>query len=175
MATGPQSASRRLNGLQRGVVGVTSAVLLASVAARVWFHYRPGVTEAVENVADAGEAYLRDAGQATLPPPPDSSALETALPYLTEGSAAGLLGFAVGYATRKVVRVLLVLVGVLVVGLQLLSSQGIVDVDWGAALGLVNDAVLDVSGDRTLGETLRDRLPPTGAFAGGLFVGFRRG
>ncbi len=166
-----------LTGAQKGFVGLLTLVFLGSVAGRV---------------AGAGESEPQPAGEAAggelvtgLTSPngttpvatavEEPSALEEFLPYLTEGSFFGLMGFAVGYATRKIVKMLLLVIAVGFLGMQLLSSGGLVDVDWGGIIGWLNELVFNLKENQTFTEVLTDRVPSSGAFLLGVVLGFKRG
>ena len=165
--------SRGLSGLQKILLGSAGVVLAGSVAARAVL---AGEKEPPGGSAPPpGASGLVAPGAGTTSDAAEPGALEAALPYLTEGSFFALMGFAVGYATRKLVRLLLILVAVFFVGVQLLSSQGILEMDWQAALGWVNDLILNLKENQTFTELLKDKVPTTGAFFAGLLVGFKRG
>ena len=47
--------------------------------------------------------------------------------------------------------------------------------DWSRAVSLVNDFVLNLKENETIGQVLKDRIPTAGALVGGYFLGFRKG
>ncbi|MEJ5337995.1 MAG: FUN14 domain-containing protein, partial [Thermus sp.] len=51
-------------------------------------------------------------------------------PYLGQITFGGLAGYAVGYALKKIGRLLAVGLGLLFIALQLLAQAGYVQVDW---------------------------------------------
>jgi len=101
--------------------------------------------------------------------------LERGLPYVSEGSFFALLGFALGYASRKVVKLALLVIALFFVGLQGLAFAEAVSIDWGRIVQLANDLVLNLKENEGLSEILLDRIPTVGALTGGYVVGFRRG
>lgn len=106
---------------------------------------------------------------------PEPGSLEALLPFFTETSFFALIGFALGYATRKVVKVLLIVVAVFFAGLQAMVYAGVAEVDWGQAIELLNGLILNVQQEQTLTEILKAKVPAFGGLAGGYLVGFRRG
>jgi len=104
-----------------------------------------------------------------------SEAIEDALPYFTEASFFALIGFALGYASKKVLKLGLILLAVFFVGVQSLSYADVVSVDWGRAIELVNDFVLNLKENQSVTQVLKDRLPTVGGLGLGYWLGFRRG
>ena len=105
----------------------------------------------------------------------EPGAIEELLPFFTETSFFALIGFALGYATRKIVKLMLIFVAIFFAGLQGLVYAGVADVDWGQAIDLLNTLILNVKEDQTLTEIARAKLPSFGGLAGGYVLGFRRG
>ena len=68
-------------------------------------------------------------GTTTTGPTPEPSQIERAIPYLTEGSFFALIGFALGYASRKVVKVGLILLALVFAGLQGLSYLEVIHIE----------------------------------------------
>jgi uncharacterized membrane protein (Fun14 family) len=98
-----------------------------------------------------------------------------ALPYVTEGSFFALIGFALGYASRKLVKVGLVFLAIFFVGLQVLAYMDVVNVDWGRGVEVVNEFVLNIQEGDSIKKILTDKLPTAGGLAAGYFLGFRKG
>ncbi len=87
-------------------------------------------------------------------------------------------GFAVGYALKKVGKVVAVLVGLLFVAVQVLASQGFLTVHWGEVQARVDPWFETDTLDgawRSLVGVLTHNLTFAGAFVPGLVVGLRRG
>lgn len=122
-----------------------------------------------------GVTTLSAAASTDAPPGPEPSPLETALPYVTEGGFFAIVGFALGYASRKLLKLALLLIAVLFVAIQGLSSLDVLTVDWDKAVALANELVLNVKQDQSWMEWVKDRLPTTGGLAAGYALGFRRG
>ena len=87
-------------------------------------------------------------------------------------------GFAVGYALKKVGKLVAVAVGLVFVVVQVLAWQGFLTVNWGEVQARV-DPMLEVSSLestwRTLVGVLTYNLAFAGAFVPGLILGLRRG
>lgn len=167
---------RGLSGFQKVLLGAIVAVLALSVAARVLAGGgEPGPSTASTPPPGASGLVAPGAQTTSAPEGEEPGGLESLLPFLTEGSFFALIGFAVGYATRKAVKLLLILVALLFIGVQALAHAGIAEVDWGRALGALNDLVLNLKENQPFTEMLKDKVPTTGAFLAGVFLGFRRG
>jgi len=175
-----EEPQRALSGLQRVAVGLFSGVLLLSVSARAFL----GGADAPETTTGSGQPPPEALGllvpgaqapPAESAPPPEPGAFETLLPYFSEGSFFGLIGFAVGYASRKFVKLALILLAVFFVLLQILVYADIATIDWGRAIDTLNTLILNLEKNRSLSEILVNKVPTTGAFGGGLLLGFRKG
>lgn len=103
------------------------------------------------------------------------SPLADAIPYVTEGGFFAMIGFALGYASRKVVKLMLIALAGFFLVLQGLSYAEIVHVDWDKALQFTNDLVFNLKENETIGEIIKDRIPTAGALVAGYAIGFRRG
>ena len=129
-----------------------------------------GASSFVSGLPPANPGSTDDAVEAA-----ESGSVEQLLPFLTEGSFFALIGFALGYATRKVVKLLLIFVAIFFAGLQALVYAGVADVDWGQAIDLLNGLILNVKEEQTLTEIAKAKLPSFGGLAGGYLLGWRRG
>lgn len=189
----PEERPRGLSRFQRVALAGLSLLLVVSIGAR-WAlagdapAEGEGVALTESGNSGAGSASpgalgLRDsssqgggAGPSTgEPAPAEADSFESLLPYFTEGSFFALIGFAVGYASRKFVKVGLIALGVFFVGLQALSYADVVAVDWERAVDLANRLVLNLKENQTFSEVLKDKVPTVGALTAGYFLGFRRG
>ncbi len=99
-------------------------------------------------------------------------------PYLGQMTFGGLAGYAVGYALKKVGRLLALGLGLLFVALQLLAQAGYIQVDWTRLQKdvepLLQQPGLQSLWDRLL-RTLTYNLPFGASFVGGLVLGLRAG
>lgn len=99
-------------------------------------------------------------------------------PYLGQVTFGGLAGYAVGYALKKLGRLLAVVLGLLFVAVQLLAQAGYIQVDWTRIQRDV-EPLLQQPGLQSLWErlltTLTYNLPFGASFVGGLILGLRAG
>ncbi len=109
------------------------------------------------------------------PVPDEPTALETALPYLSEGSFFALIGFALGYTSKKLIKLMLIFLAIFFIGIQALSYSGVLEVDWSKAIDLANNLILNLKENETITEVLKDKLPTAGALIAGYWLGFRKG
>jgi len=101
--------------------------------------------------------------------------LESMLPVLTEASFFAMIGFALGYASRKVVKVGMIVLAGFFVLLQLMTYAGVTTIDWGKLVEILNDWILNLKENQTITAVLTDRVPTAGSLIAGYFLGFRKG
>ena len=102
----------------------------------------------------------------------------TLAPYAEQLGFGLVAGFAVGYALKKVGKLLAVVLGLLFVTVQVLASQGFVTVHWGEVQARVDpwfEADSLEGAWQNLVAVLTYNLTFAGAFVPGLVVGLRRG
>lgn len=89
------------------------------------------------------------------------------------GSGA-VLGYLAGFATKKLIKLVAVIIGAQLVVLAALEIEGIINVQWGVLAELV--ARTDI-GQRLSGQVLwlAGVLPVGGGFVAGFCVGFKKG
>lgn len=169
--------ARGMSAYHKVALALIAVVLTGSVALRAWTGAgSPAGPSAPPGALSTGQGLRADtpsggAGASEAPEPP----WKAALPAVTEGSFFALIGFALGYTTRKLIKLGLILLAVGFVALQVLVHLGAVEVDWGAAVAKLNELVLNVGESGTVGELLTDRVPAAGGLATGYFLGLRRG
>jgi len=104
--------------------------------------------------------------------------LSSWLPLASQLGVGLVAGFAVGYALKKVGKLLAVAVGLVFVVVQLLAYQGLLTVHWGEVEARV-DPLLRIdsleSAWHNLVAVLTYNLAFAGAFVPGLVLGLRRG
>ena len=99
-------------------------------------------------------------------------------PLASQLGVGVVAGFAVGYALKKVGKLLAVAVGLVFVVVQLLAYQGLVTVHWGEVEARVDPLLATTSLEaawRSLLDVLTYNLAFAGAFVPGLILGLRRG
>jgi uncharacterized membrane protein (Fun14 family) len=87
-------------------------------------------------------------------------------------SLGSVLGFATGYACKRIGQLLLAAVGIQVVALQLMARRGWVVVNWRSIERDLAPHVERDGVDRVL-EEFKFKLPFAGAFTAGMFAGVR--
>ena len=148
-------------------------VLLGSVALRAFAGDRAQPADPNSPAGLGAASSLVEGGAVAEPEPSDK--LFAALPYLTEGSFFALIGFALGYASKKVVKVGLIVLALVFVALQGLVWADVAQVDWGGAAEKLNTLIFNMREDTSLGQWLRARVPSLGGLLAGYVLGFRRG
>jgi uncharacterized membrane protein (Fun14 family) len=96
-------------------------------------------------------------------------------PLLAQLGVGGLGGLCVGYAVKKVAKIVAVIIGLFFLGLQYLAYQGIINIDY---VGLENWAKGVVAGAGALEGVLTAmiaNLPFAASFAVGLAMGLKMG
>lgn len=107
--------------------------------------------------------------------PVAKSTLQSVLPYVTEASLFGLLGFAVGYTSRKLLRWLVILVGLGFIVLLVLAAKGKADVNVSEVVKTVDHWILNVHWNVSVPEFFKHRVPTLIVFGIGWLVGMRKG
>lgn len=166
-----------LTGLQKGLLATFSVLLLGSVLVRA-------STAPDHSASPAGGTASAPAGSTSLIMPTGTAegaageqtqGLEQYLPYVTEASFFGLIGFALGYTTRKIFKILLILIALAFVGTQVGVQAGWFEVDWDSVLAKLNDWVFNLKEHATVTDFLTDRVPSAASLLVGWLVGFKRG
>lgn len=96
-------------------------------------------------------------------------------PLVYQLGIGGVGGFLAGYAIKKISKLIVVLIGLLVIFLLYLGTQGIISINyealWNAVAGL-----LEFAGEAaTWLIGLISLLPALGSFAAGFLLGFKLG
>jgi len=96
-------------------------------------------------------------------------------PLTMELSLGGVGGFLVGYAVKKIAKVVAVLIGLFFLGLQYLSYKGVINVDYTALDSLVTEFVGGATATQNLVTDLIIHAPFGAAFSGGFYLGVKKG
>ena len=174
-----QSASAKAGGmsrLQKLALWSLVVLLIASVAARAAFLSTQPARSGGSSSAIEPSSYLASTkGDSAAADDEQAGALEKALPYVTEGSLFGLIGFALGYATRKVFKLGLLLIALAFIAIQTLTYFDLVNVEWGPVVAWINKALLNLKENESFTQFLTKRVPSVGALLAGYVFGFQRG
>jgi len=111
-------------------------------------------------------------------------ALQIELPGLQqvglELGGGAMIGGIIGFAAKKVAKIIAILVGIELALFKFLETRGILEVNWEAITGAANNATTvagDAAGSQPPGwiMSLLSALPVSAGFTGGFLVGFRKG
>ncbi len=89
-------------------------------------------------------------------------------PLITQLGAGGIIGLCIGYALKKMAKIVAAIVGLFSLGLIYLESQGLISVDWLGVEAWGNTALSSLGQLEGVLGTVLANLP----FAGGAIVGF---
>ena len=168
-----------MSGYHKAVLALIVFLLLGSVGARAWMA-RGAADSSTTGSSSSGLEHdllpgLTGGETAATPADQEPDPLEDALPAVTEGSFFALIGFALGYTTRKVFKLGLILLALGFVSIQLLVHLGVVEVDWNGMVDKLNQWVLNVREEGTVQELLTDRIPTASGLGAGWLLGLKRG
>ena len=97
-----------------------------------------------------------------------------------EIGGGGLIGGIIGYAAKKVAKLIAIIVGLELALFKFLETRGILQVNWDAIGGAAQDTA-GAAGAAATGQppswivSLLSALPVSAGFTGGFFVGFKQG
>jgi uncharacterized membrane protein (Fun14 family) len=168
-------AARGLSRAQLALIALFALALIGSLALR-WTRTSTPTSSGIE--APAGASGLRASGGGAGEHGDGASepdALGRALPLVTEASLIGLVGFALGYAARHVLRTLLIVLALAFVCVQGLVWLGVAEISWSSLAERWNALVLDAQERLPAREALLARVPSVGTLLAGLGLGFKRG
>jgi uncharacterized membrane protein (Fun14 family) len=93
-----------------------------------------------------------------------------------EMGGSAIIGAVIGYAAKKVAKILAVIVGVELVLFKFLESQGFIQVNWGKMGGFFENLASDAPGQaQTLVDTFISTAGIGVGFAAGFYLGLRKG
>ncbi len=168
--TSDSEKNSALSAFQRATLWILALVLVGSVAARaVLARNAPAPSGAP---GQAGSSFTAQAERSGAKD--GAFAFEDLLPFATEASLFALIGFALGFTTRRLFKLLLILIALAFVIVQGLAYAGWIEVDWGVVQQRINEWVLNLKRDQTVTKILTYRLPSLGALGAGWLVGLRR-
>ena len=92
-----------------------------------------------------------------------------------ELGGGAVIGAVIGFAAKKVAKLIAVIVGLELALFKFLETRGVLSVDWSKISG-AGDSVADKSGEVAgWGMSLVSALPVGVGFTGGFLVGFKKG
>jgi len=170
VAQTPDPGARGMPPFQKAVLVLVVLILVASVAARMLIG-EPS-QPASNPMPDSARSF---ATETAAKGPAPAEGWQALLPVITEASLFGLIGFALGYTSRKALKLLLLLIAIAFVVVQILVARGDLTVDWGGVVRASQAWILNLQADVPITEFLETRIPTAIAFVVCWFVGFRRG
>ena len=96
-------------------------------------------------------------------------------PLVGELGIGGVGGFLVGFAFKKVAKLIAVIVGLFFLSLQYLAYENIIAIDYGALQIFANELLGQTAGAQTWLTDFIVHAPFGAAFVGGLYLGLRKG
>ncbi len=96
-------------------------------------------------------------------------------PLIAQLGLGGVGGLLVGYAFKKVLKIIAVILGIFIFGLFLLAYEGVVDINYDKFLQFLGSLVGLASVAQELVLAIAASLPFAASFTVGFFLGFRRG
>jgi uncharacterized membrane protein (Fun14 family) len=100
---------------------------------------------------------------------------EVLTPIVSQLGIGAVGGFIVGYALKKIAKIIAVIIGLFFVALIYLVSKGIISLDYGKLEGGISDALGGATTAAGWLAPIIAHLPFAGAFGLGLFLGFKMG
>lgn len=97
------------------------------------------------------------------------------MPYVTEGGFFALIGYALGYLSKKVLKLALILLALIFLAVQGMAYTEVLYIDWDRAQDLFNRFVLNIQENQSIGEIIKHKLPTAGGLVAGYALGFRKG
>lgn len=97
-----------------------------------------------------------------------------------EVGGGALIGGIIGFAAKKVAKIIAVIIGIQLAVFKFLETRGVLAVDWSAITGTASNAT-EAAGSAAGSQppswivSLLSALPVSAGFTGGFLVGFRKG
>ena len=99
-------------------------------------------------------------------------------PLAVQLGAGGIAGFIIGFAVKKLLKLLAILVGLIFIFLQYLAWKGFIDIHYDNIYATVQ-AMLQQSGtvvtEFNIPSFITANIPMAGSFVAGLGIGFKMG
>ena len=92
-----------------------------------------------------------------------------------ELGGGALIGGVIGFAAKKVAKIIAIIVGLELALFKFLETKGILQVNWEAIGGAAGNATNQAAEAPGWIMSLLSALPVSAGFAGGFFLGFKKG
>ncbi|MCS7368365.1 MAG: hypothetical protein NDF57_01455 [archaeon GBS-70-058] len=97
-------------------------------------------------------------------------------PILFQLGVGAITGFIVGYALKKIMKVLIIIMGIFLLALAYLQWNGIIKVDYATLIGKIENATKSLLGESTpLISQITANIPFAGSFLAGFYIGYKKG
>jgi len=97
-------------------------------------------------------------------------------PILFQLGTGAITGFIVGYALKKLMKILIVIVGGFLLVLAYLQWSGIIKVDYSTLIGKIENATKNIIGGATpIVSQITANIPFAGSFMAGFYIGYKKG
>ena len=92
-----------------------------------------------------------------------------------EVGGGAVVGAVIGFAAKKVAKIIAIIVGLELALFKFLETKGILIVDWGAITGAASEGADTAAQAPGWIMSLLAALPVSAGFSGGFLVGFKKG
>jgi uncharacterized membrane protein (Fun14 family) len=96
-------------------------------------------------------------------------------PLVVQLGIGGVGGFIVGYALKKLAKIVVVIIGLFFLALFYLSYQGVINIDFDKFLELMSSLLGLAAGAQNILAVVMASLPFAGSFTVGFLAGFKLG
>lgn len=95
---------------------------------------------------------------------------------LLQMGGSGLIGLVIGFAAKKVAKIIAIIIGLQLVLFKFLETQGIIQVNWGKMGGIFENFATSAPGQaQSLVDTFVTTAGIGAGFAGGFYLGLKMG
>ena len=101
--------------------------------------------------------------------------VEVLTPLLTQLGVGGIAGLCVGYALKKIGKLVAIILGIAFIGLELLAYYGIININYTALSDWANGVIGQVGIAEGVLTTIIGNLPFAASFLGGFALGLKIG
>jgi len=92
-----------------------------------------------------------------------------------EAGGGAVIGGVIGFAAKKVAKIIAIIVGLELALFKFLETRGILQVNWSAISGAASDSADQATEVPGWLASFLSALPVTAGFTGGFLVGFKKG
>lgn len=168
---GPVAAARAMLAAMFASRLARIAALIASLGLALWIYAALTRPDGAQAAALSGAASSLTSGDVAAA----SRAIDVHAPATFRFGASFLIGFAIGWGTRQVAKLTLLIVGGIAALTALGEKLGITNIDWSAIGSAVSHAAASIRGEaEALGKLISGLVPSAASATLGTLWGFRR-